>query len=147
MALDDPLGLGLARAPERDPAVLAASREAPVRQGRDGVHGARVEAQHGERRDTVDRPQDRRLVEGSRQREAAVRRDRDGPHRPAMAPELGRRRQAREAGEQRRDEPRHGAARVKPRRARIAVVSGSARSARKARTAGRSRRAPTRAKS
>ena len=91
MRLDHPNRRSLARLPQRDAAVLAPGGEAPVGERRRGVHGAVMEAQHGERRPLIQGPQDRRLVEASRQREPPVRRYRDRPHRPAMAAELRQR--------------------------------------------------------
>ncbi len=114
MALDHALGLGASDAPERDPAILAAAGEAPVRQGRDGVDRALVEAQHGLGRAFAQTPEDDRLVEGAADGERPVVADGEGAHRAAMAAQLlrsGGRREERQRG----GHPEPGDARLPPR--------------------------------
>jgi hypothetical protein len=108
---EDSDGSRLARLPDRDAPVFAARGKASVRQARNGVHRAVVEAKDGIGRAGLDGPQNRRLIEAAGNRRPAVRRDRDRAHGPAVPAQLGKHRSRREEdndGEQERArEERH----------------------------------------
>ena len=100
MALQHPFRLRPPEPPQGDAPVLRGAGEAPVRQRRDGVHGAVVDAQDGERSAGVEPPDDGGLIEAAGDGEPPVAGHGQRPHRPAMAAHLRRCR----AGEEERGE-------------------------------------------